>query len=569
MKTARTRRDLQLGKSRKQTVWLDLQRLLDTRMLVTGASGSGKSWLLRLIAEQAATQVPVLILDPEGEYGTLREQLDLVLVGDDGDIRPTVKTAPVIARRLFELRASAVLNLFDLPLEERREFVRDFIGALMATPRATWHPSLVLIDEAHTVCPERGGSSSCATQTVISLLAQGRKRGLGTVLATQRLSKLHKDAAAEANNVAVGRITLDIDITRARDLLGLNKADAQSLRELEPGQWYSRGPAVTPDGVTLFRAAKVRTTHPQSGQRHLLELPAPSQQLSEVLAELAALAHDTEGEGEDPETLDDARAEIARLRAQLSALRQEQRHDPQVTARAVADALHQERAKHALAMAAFHDKLSALARELQPETSPAVDPPAVPPPGPKVRPVATETSRRPAAPKPPTPPRPTTASEVSPAGARRMLTVLAQHPQGCDAVQLGLLARLSSQSGTFGSYLGQLRANGWIRKDGPDLVATPAGIAALGEYTPLPMGRALVSHWLDWCGPSGGKRRILEALVGAGPQGLDRDTLASVARLSSNSGTFGGYLSNLRRAKLIEGKRRLVAAATLLDAVAT
>jgi hypothetical protein len=41
------------------------------------------------------------------------------------------------------------------------------------------------------------------------------------VLLTQRLAKLHKDAAAEANNVVIGRTVLDVDQERAGDLPGM------------------------------------------------------------------------------------------------------------------------------------------------------------------------------------------------------------------------------------------------------------------------------------------------------------------------------------------------------------
>jgi uncharacterized protein len=36
-------------------------------------------------------------------------------------------------------------------------------------------------------------------------MSPGRKRGYAGLIATQRLSKLRKDAAAEANNVIFGR----------------------------------------------------------------------------------------------------------------------------------------------------------------------------------------------------------------------------------------------------------------------------------------------------------------------------------------------------------------------------
>jgi len=43
---------IELGKSGRKSVSLDARPLLDTRLLITGDSGSGKSWLCRLIAEQ-------------------------------------------------------------------------------------------------------------------------------------------------------------------------------------------------------------------------------------------------------------------------------------------------------------------------------------------------------------------------------------------------------------------------------------------------------------------------------------------------------------------------------------
>ena len=538
---------LRLGKAGRTAVSADLPTLLDTRMLVTGSSGSGKSWLLRLLAEQALPQIPVLILDPEGEYSTLRELHDLVLVGEGGDIRPSVSAAPTIARRLFELGVSAVVDLYALKLDERRDFVRGFLGALMAAPRSTWHPCLVILDEAHRFCPERGGGTSSATDAVITLLSQGRKRGLGTVLATQRLSKLHKDAAAEATNVVVGRTTLDVDVARARDLLGLSKQDAQGLRRLQPGQWHSFGPAFSPDTVTLFRSVKVATTHPEAGKRHLQQTPAPSRKLRRVLRELAEVA-----EREDvatPLTLDEANAEIERLQKKLSTAQP----DPKAIEKAVRDAVRRERDAHARKLSQLHGIAGELMRQTQAQ-DPADGLPSPPASEPSPNPTRS------------TPPRSTTKSGVGTGGVQRMLTVLAQHPEGCDRTQLALLAGLSPKSGTFSTYLGRLRTSGWAVSNGDRFVATPEGVEALGDYPPLPTGRDLVAYWLDWCGRQGGRRRILEVLIDAGPRGMTRDAVATAAELSPASGTFSTYLGKLRSAKLIEGRDPLVAAAPLLVA---
>jgi uncharacterized protein len=65
--------------------------------------------------------------------------------------------------------------------------------------------------------PERGSGEAESTEAAISLMSEGRKRGYAAIIATQRLSKLHKNAAAEANNVIMVRIWLDADQTREGD----------------------------------------------------------------------------------------------------------------------------------------------------------------------------------------------------------------------------------------------------------------------------------------------------------------------------------------------------------------
>lgn len=278
---------------------LDAPKLVDTRLLITGNSGSGKSWLLRLIAEQAAPRMQTLIIDPEGEYATLRERVDAVLVGKTGEVVPTVATASKLARKLLELGVSAIVDLYELKLAERRAFVRAFLDSMMSAPKALWRPCLVILDEAHRFCPERGSGQAESTDAVITLLSQGRKRGFCGVLATQRISKLHKDAVAEAVNNLVGRTTLDVDVHRARDILGLAKKDEAKLRALEAGSWYGFGPAFGFQGVERFKANKVKTTHPRAGHRHKLVAPAPSAKIKRVLPELAELPQKVEEEKRD------------------------------------------------------------------------------------------------------------------------------------------------------------------------------------------------------------------------------------------------------------------------------
>jgi hypothetical protein len=78
----------------------ELPALVDTRLLIQANSGGGKSWLLRLIAERAGIQT--IVLDNEGEFASLREAVDMLLVGASGELPANPRHAALLARRLLE-----------------------------------------------------------------------------------------------------------------------------------------------------------------------------------------------------------------------------------------------------------------------------------------------------------------------------------------------------------------------------------------------------------------------------------------------------------------------------------
>jgi hypothetical protein len=232
-----------------------------------------------------------------------------------------------------------VVDLYELKLAERRRFVRLFLESLIHLPRDLWRPTLVILDEAHIYRPERGSGEAESTEAVISLMSQRRKRGYAGVIATQRLSKLHKDAAAEANNV-IGRTRLDADQVRAGDALGLSKADRLKLRDVGQGEFYAFGPALGQPGVVHFRSEQVRTTHPRPGERYLLTAPAPSRAIRGVLNKFADLPQEAE---EEIRGLDQARRRIAELERHLKGASGEQQIDQATIDRAVTSAVERER----------------------------------------------------------------------------------------------------------------------------------------------------------------------------------------------------------------------------------
>jgi hypothetical protein len=107
----------------------------------------------------------------------LRQAVDVLVVGASGELPANQRHAALLARRLLEYKVSAVVDLYELKLAERRRFVRLFLESLIHLPRDLWRPTVVILDEAHIYCPERGSGEAESTEAVISLMSQGRKRG--------------------------------------------------------------------------------------------------------------------------------------------------------------------------------------------------------------------------------------------------------------------------------------------------------------------------------------------------------------------------------------------------------
>ena len=269
-------------------------------------------------------------------------------------------------------------------------------------------------------------------------------------------------------------------------------------------------------------------------------------------------------------TLERAKAEDPReLRAQIADLQRQLRAQPEpdivridVPVISAADrdqivqaagATRDRAAEHLQAFTELVGKLGSITAQLQVTTTGEALP--------------REAVQRPAAPQSPQSlPAPTTATKGAPlsavpraepradrvalkAGARRMLEVLARiQPLQVTRAQLSTLARMKVTGGTFGTYYSILRRNGFLSEvDGGLLALTDAGREAVGARLPTtPLDpQAVQEQWRAVL--KAGARTMLDALVAAWPRPMTRTDLAVAADLEPSGGTFGTYLSTLRR----------------------
>lgn len=551
----------------------DLDVLVNTRLLIQANSGGGKSWCIRRILEQTAGHVQHFVIDPEGEFASLRERFDYVLAAkQEGDTVADPRFAKLLAHRLLELNASAILNIYELKAHERTRFVRVFLEALIDAPKKLWHPALVVVDEAHVYCPQVGQAESAGA--VIDLATRGRKRGFCAVLATQRLSKLHKDAAAECNNKLIGRTGLDVDMKRAADELGLvSREETHQLRYLAPGEFFTFGPAL-PAGVVPVSVGPVLTTHPKAGQRIAFTPPPPTDAIRGLLPQLADMPAEAE---ERAQTEQQLRKDLAEARRQLTVAQRQApvaaplppkpcekcREQAKKTRTIALMARQVERSEQGLqsSLNGYMGSVSRFVLEVTGEEGQGPSEPASPPSR-----QFTETT-----PAPTRPSLPVVATngngegiEGLRAGVVRILRELAaRHPLHWTKAQVATLTGFAVNGGTFSTYMSELKRRGLIDVSGNDVRVTEYGLLCAGEVPTSPTSHTeAMAMWKAKL--RAGNYKMLEAIAEAGPNGIDRESLAEATDFTVTGGTFSTYLGILRRNGLVEVEGSMVRAMDVL-----
>jgi hypothetical protein len=562
-------------------VHADLRKLIVSRLLIQANSGGGKSWALRRLLEQTHGHVQQIVIDPEDEFYTLREKFDYILVRhEDGDCVPEVRSAELLATRLLELGVSAIISLYELHPRDRREFVRRFLESLVNAPRKLWHRTLVVVDEAHDFCPEQGKQKKgdAVADAVIGLMSKGRKRGFCGVLATQRLSKLNKDAAAETKNKLIGNAVLDVDRKRAAEELGFSsKAETLSLRNLEAGEFYGFGPAISRD-VVKFRFGGVETTHPEAGSSPA-PVAAPKSKVQSVLAKLADLPQEAE---QERATVASLNKQVRDLQAELRASKGAAVHAPKAETKTETKTVYALKNSQITRLEKLLERFAAVrSREIQfanefpgklsiefGKVTDVVARLKTPTPATAsthaaqhaiARAVTTQPVRRPERQTVPLTP----ASGVTGAagrasdttlgsGPRKVAIAIAQRTNGATREQLTTITGF--RKSTRNRYLQYLTAAGMAVEQSGRFVLTDAGATWLGDdYEQLPTGPALAEQWLRTL-PEG-QSKILRVVLD-NPDGVSRDAITDATGFKKS--TRNRYLQYLQSQELVIAQGELI-----------
>jgi DNA helicase HerA-like ATPase len=201
---------------------------------------------VRLGELERAVQAAVFRLDP---IANLEEHAELDALLDAGAIpsleeliaspRPELRRLALRARSLgldrFDIWARAdpgttveavaastgrgvVVDLGSLTTRTEQSLAATAVLDELWRRRERREPVLIVIDEAHNVCPAEpeDGLTALATEQAVRIAAEGRKFGLYLLVSTQRPQKVHPNIVTQCDNLVLMRLNSAADMAYAQ-----------------------------------------------------------------------------------------------------------------------------------------------------------------------------------------------------------------------------------------------------------------------------------------------------------------------------------------------------------------
>jgi uncharacterized protein len=113
-----------------------------------------------------------------------------------------------------------VVDLGSLATREEQALVAESVLGSLWARRGERKPVLIVIDEAHNVCPAQPDDplTALATTHAVRIAAEGRKFGLYLLVSTQRPQKVHENVVSQSDNLVLMRLNSEADAAFAHSV---------------------------------------------------------------------------------------------------------------------------------------------------------------------------------------------------------------------------------------------------------------------------------------------------------------------------------------------------------------
>lgn len=202
--------------------------------------GAGKSNAAVVMAEEMFdAQIPWVAIDPKGDWWGLRASKDgkkpglpiPVFGGRHGDIPLEPSAGAMMAELILGQMLTCVLDVSEFTKAETIKFLTPFAERLLRL--AEDEPFHLFLEEAHEYLPQRVGRDETrlvgAWQKIIK---QGRFKGIGCTLISQRSASVNKDVLTQVETLIVLRTTSPQDRAAVKGWVDVHTGATEMLETL-------------------------------------------------------------------------------------------------------------------------------------------------------------------------------------------------------------------------------------------------------------------------------------------------------------------------------------------------
>lgn len=545
---------------------------------ILAKKGAGKSNAAVVMAEEMhAAGVPWVAIDPKGDWWGLRASGDgqgpglpiVVFGGRHGDVPLEPTAGALLADLVLQQGLTCVLDVSEFSKADVRRFLLAFADRLYR--QADQEPIHLFLEEAHEYLPQQvRGEDAHLVNAWQRIVKQGRFKGIGCTLVTQRSAALNKDVLTQVDTLIVLRTTSPQDRAAVKAWVDVH-ADAgdmlATLPSLESGEAWLWSPEFL-GTLTRIRFRRRRTfdsgATPKVGQKRRTPATLADVDLAAIKEQMAETIE--KAKDDDPKHL---RKRIRDLEQQLAAARAEKPepvvelvHVPVVTA----EVLEQYSDVGGQLLALLTDIERRLAevssteppmegKQGQPTTRSSAPRVATSVKSPEAGGAGSSTTRKPS-PGHQRDTRPAMDPGEAPTPARRKIltTLVTLESIGVTSppkIQVALFAGVSPKSSGYSNNLGALRSTGMIDYPAGGLVQITDHGRAYADDVDAPASDEQLHDQVRGLLPPA-RWRILEQLINFWPDALDKSALAESIDVSPKSSGYSNNLGALRSLGLID-----------------
>lgn len=276
-------------------VYLPPDALMEKQLGIFGRTGSGKSYTAAVLIEELLNaDKPVLIIDPHGEYTSLKVSAD----GSPSEFPVTHYADPqwvpeadeeleiesMDAMEYIQPGQATIIDLHGVG-EERNQIVAELLeDAFLARKREQIPGVKVIVEEAHNFATSR---KSEPRSVIRNIAKEGRKFQFTLGVVSQRPSGIDHEVRAQLQSTALHKLTDDTDVDKAIDSTeGIDRSWTAQIQQLGTGTCILTGDLIA--SPTFVDVRERETLHhssedgPFSATDHVSDPEAVSERQSEL-----------------------------------------------------------------------------------------------------------------------------------------------------------------------------------------------------------------------------------------------------------------------------------------------